>query len=233
VTRKLTPSRPGFVVIVAGSYHAFCSLNADRERRASRHWASGRKRHVGPAESCWLLPRIGHRIRSLKGPKAQPEGHDPAGIQHSPPADAAGIRARDITRTRRERLPRHGFLQEASSLQGLVHPESPGRSERREHGPVRLLLACCRRLPSRRVSTRIGALSPEQSLSLSRWELHGSPSARSAVSQRPEQSNEASARDTLVRIDLADFDGERWLAPFYSRIGSNRGLSSVLLTSCH
>jgi len=45
-------------------------------------------------------------------------------------AEGAGaIRARDLSRTHRERLLRNGFP--AGSHQGLVYPKPPGRSEGR------------------------------------------------------------------------------------------------------
>ena len=71
-------------------------------------------------------------------------------------AEGAGaIRARDLSRTHRERLLAQRLP--AGSHQGLVYPEPPGRSEGREHGLVRVLLAFLRRRIWKRVSARDGA----------------------------------------------------------------------------
>ena len=52
---------------------------------------------------------------------------------------AAAIRAKDMTRTHRERLLANGFF--SGGDKGMVHPEPSGRSKRREHGLVRVILA--------------------------------------------------------------------------------------------
>ena len=70
-------------------------------------------------------------------------------------ADGAGaIRARDL----RVRTGSASCATASSgSHQGLVYPEPPGRSEGREHGLVRIVLAFLRRRIWKRVSARAGA----------------------------------------------------------------------------
>jgi hypothetical protein len=102
---------------------------------------------------------------------------------------AVAIRARDMTRTHRERLLKHGFLQEV--IKGWYIPSRPDEVK----GESTAWYASFWRNAFRQELEPVaGAIAVP-----SRWELDGSPATRSAVSQRPEQCHEASAWDILVR----------------------------------
>src|SRR5580700_2273258 len=100
---------------------------------------------------------------------------------------AAAIRARDTTRTHRERLLKHGFLQEVTK--GWYIPSRPDEVK----GESTAWYASFWRFAAVYVETRFGknwSLSPEQSLSFTLGTgLFLGNSQR--VSQRPEQCDEA------------------------------------------
>src|ERR1700732_899739 len=121
-------------------------------------------------------------------------------------AEGAGaIRARGLSRTHRERLLRNGFPQEVH--QGLVYPEPPGRSERRESTAW---YASFWRFCGAYLEARFGVrwcLSPEQSLSLhaGNWTVPGqlaarSPRAGNQVTQLPHGTSLLELRIALPAV---------------------------------
>ena len=95
---------------------------------------------------------------------------------------AAAIRARDLTRTHRERLMTAGFLQEV--IKGWYVQSRPDEVKGESTAWYALLLAL---LAPPYLGERFGAdwcLSPEQSLSLARGELDRAGTAHGAICQR-------------------------------------------------
>ena len=101
-----------------------------------------------------------------------------------------------MTRTHRERLLKHGFLQEV--IKGWYIPSRPDEVK----GESTAWYASFWRFAAVYLKTRFGKnWSPVAGAIAvpSRWELDGSQATRSAVSQRSEQYDEASPWDILVR----------------------------------